>query len=448
MTAIHKLLLLVVVALAAALFVRWLMRPNPPPPLVDLTQVSAPMARDLQTLLDSLNPKKADDWEHVGKSLRATGFFPQADYCYAQLNQMSPSNARYLFDWAGIQARMGRLRESTATYQQALDLGFPKPELCHLGIGQNKLRVNDVAGAIESLEKAGDLPRAQYLLCRALTRNGRAADAQVRLDALLRQDPAQLQFVQQMSWTLNALNQPQDAQTFRERSSRAHFDHFPDLAHDEDDHLRQFLGEEAIINAANERAAKGEIAPALEMTRQLLDEAYSQRAALAAAQFAFRLGQFQESKQILEECQRRFGSNVELLQHLGDAYAGTGDETRAQAAWLKAVRILDGPDLRSSLAASYRRTGNTAEAARQEGYAISAKGKRLWRKNALAEAKSALTRATEIVADHAPTWYYLADTLRALGEKDAARAAYTRCLELQPEHGRAILGLSRLNESP
>ena len=42
----------------------------------------------------------------------------------------------------------------------------------------------------------------------------------------------------------------------------------------------------------------------------------------------------------------------------------------------------------------------------------------------------------------------IGDTRRALGDAAGAEAAYRRCLEINPDYGRAIHGLERLKKTP
>ena len=46
-----------------------------------------------------------------------------------------------------------------------------------------------------------------------------------------------------------------------------------------------------------------------------------------------------------------------------------------------------------------------------------------------------------------PLWFYLAETRRFRGDVGGAEAAYRRCLQINPDDGRAIRGLDRLGKA-
>jgi len=48
---------------------------------------------------------------------------------------------------------------------------------------------------------------------------------------------------------------------------------------------------------------------------------------------------------------------------------------------------------------------------------------------------------------HAHTWFYLGETRRLLGDTAGAELAYRRCLQVNPDHGRALQGLERLKRT-
>ena len=102
--------------------------------------------------------------------------------------------------------------------------------------------------------------------------------------------------------------------------------------------------------------------------------------------------------------------------------------------------------LHQKLADVFRRTGESQQAKRHEGLKLYAMGKEAWLKDELSDAKIHLQAATQLVEDHAHAWFYLAETLRLLGQAEQARQAYQRCLAVNPDHGRALRGIARIND--
>jgi cytochrome c-type biogenesis protein CcmH/NrfG len=67
-----------------------------------------------------------------------------------------------------------------------------------------------------------------------------------------------------------------------------------------------------------------------------------------------------------------------------------------------------------------------------------------YRQDRLEAARELLEEAVALAPGEARSWYYLGEIHRAQGSDNDARAAYQRCVALDPDHGRA---LDRLAES-
>jgi Tfp pilus assembly protein PilF len=79
-----------------------------------------------------------------------------------------------------------------------------------------------------------------------------------------------------------------------------------------------------------------------------------------------------------------------------------------------------------------------AETYREAGIAA------FWKRN-LPDARVTLERAVELEPGLVGAWFYLGEANRLLGLTATARQAYRRCLELNPDHGRAQARLALLD---
>src|SRR6266699_6017321 len=174
-----------------------------------------------------LQPNNPASWVDLGAAYRPFGLFPQAEYCYRQADKLSPKDRSYLYYWAECFDLMGRTREATKLHRQIIEselrvpLGAETTEYCWLNIGQDRLREENVQEAIEALRKAPDIPRAKFLLSRVLIRSGRAMEAMVLLDDLLRGSPGMVEYNQMKSWAEAELGDQEAAQEFYDRSRRS-----------------------------------------------------------------------------------------------------------------------------------------------------------------------------------------------------------------------------------
>jgi Tfp pilus assembly protein PilF len=70
----------------------------------------------------------------------------------------------------------------------------------------------------------------------------------------------------------------------------------------------------------------------------------------------------------------------------------------------------------------------------------------LFRQTRLVEAQAALRESVKIDDEYPHAWFYLGEIGRYMGDSQAARDAYDRCLELNPDHGRALVARERIEK--
>ncbi|MCP4814503.1 MAG: tetratricopeptide repeat protein [Planctomycetaceae bacterium] len=116
-----------------------------------------------------------------------------------------------------------------------------------------------------------------------------------------------------------------------------------------------------------------------------------------------------------------------------------------RAADYRSSRFLDtNMRVHEKLMMVYEKNGETDKASRQEGLMGLEKAILAWNRNEVRTAMIELNQAVELVPDSAVAWFYLAETRRLLGDERGAAEAYEKCLQLQPQHGRARRGIMLL----
>src|SRR5207302_7505950 len=230
MSRIQKILLTVVLLELAGMGLvwRWRARPGPLPP-VDWSacMIEDRVAGEIREMEKRLQFNDAAGWAELGATYRAFGLFPQAGYCYRQVDKLSPKDRSYLYYWAECADLMGRTRAATKRYRQVIDaklsvpLGLQTIQYCWLNIGQDRLREENVPAAMDALRQAPEIPKAKFLLARVLIRSGRAKEAIALLDDLLRDSPGVIEYNQMKSWAEDELGDQDAAQEFYERSLRS-----------------------------------------------------------------------------------------------------------------------------------------------------------------------------------------------------------------------------------
>jgi tetratricopeptide (TPR) repeat protein len=103
--------------------------------------------------------------------------------------------------------------------------------------------------------------------------------------------------------------------------------------------------------------------------------------------------------------------------------------------------------VREKLAILYRNANKMQLANHHRGLSHYERGKLAWRENQVAPALAEFEKAAELLDNHAHTWFYLAEARQLQNDDEGAREAYKRCLDIDPDHGRALRRLAQLDSS-
>jgi len=401
-------------------------------------------AGDLGRLTDAARPATAAEWIELADVLRTFGQFPEADYCYRQGQALDPRQTDHLLYWGNVLDRLGRFPEALARYAEAEAAGGELAPYGRLLRGLVQLRIGNFTEAEQLLRRTDTLPVATVMLCRRLIRTSRAEEAIGLLDGLLRKFPNDLRANELRGWAEEELGRPNAAWPYEDRSRRGTVGNYGGLVvrGPRDDARHQEVGVDARLARARQRADQGSVDEAI----QILRDARLHSAPEVYIQLAnFQLPRDrQQAIRTMQTCLERLGPDVNALKALAAFHANFGEHEPARAAWLEAVDIRSDAELHRFLSRSYQATGDAELSARHAALERFEVGKEAYLKDNLQEAKAAFEAASGKLVTHVPSWFYLAETLRALGEPAAARLAYERCLRLNPDHGRALRGLSRL----
>lgn len=421
-------------------------RSQPALPRVNLSRFLPETAEDIAHFPDHVDPANPQDWIELADKYRTFGLFPEADYCFRQRHALGPSKRDYLFSWAIALDRGGQLQEALARYEEAAAADLRKALRCRLNIGLIQLRLGEYGPAEQSLREASSLPRAKMMLARRLMRSGRADEAVTLLDDLLRQFPDDLHVNQLRGWAEEERGHPSAAWPYQDRSLRGAVRIF---SGDEeiaalDQQRRAAVGDQRASLRCDTLVEQRRFQDAIDLLRGTSWGLSSPVGYADVASWEMALQHLPQAKDTLQKCLAHFGAEAPTLKVLGDVYTRLGEHEQARTIWLRAIDLQADAELHQRLADSWAGTPDKAAAQRHAALAGFYQGKEAWLQNDLPTAKEKLTSASRAFPDHAPTWFYLAETLRLLGDKTAAREAYQHCLRADRGHGRALRNLSRL----
>lgn len=458
MTRLNQVLLIVIVVeLVGAAAQLWRRAARPAIPPVNLSAVDAAMAEEIARLQSDLQPDNANHWYELGQIYRAGRFFRQSEYCYRRAVGLSPELMKAQYALALVLDWLGEMEAAVAQYERAMELGADAAN-CWVYIGDLNLRMEWV----EQSERAAEAERAyreavlanpahetaRMKLVHLYLKTGRVDDAVPLIDRLEEMYPNLIFAYQAKSRALAMRGENELALEYEERSRRAdgHL-HFSDrLAAMEA--LRSNYGAGAYRRQSIESLQNGRLDAALRAGRRTLELDWSFGTAMQTARVALQMQQPAEVIEILEDVIRRSGADSAVLNMLGDAYTLLGEQERARDLWERGTRLKRThkitEEIHQKLADWYQTRGKPDKWRHHRAMASYEAARQALHRNALAEALSELQRATTLAPDHVPSWFYLGEVQRFRGEADEAQAAYRRCLELDPGHGRALRGLERL----
>ncbi len=430
----------------------WLLAARPATPLAplpDLSLLDSITATELQRARNSC--VSGDEYQSLGSSYFAYGFFPEAAVCYELANQLDPTDPRSRFEWAFCLSHAGRYAESTLRYHEAIELGAARPD-CLFFIGQNHLRVGQLEDAKSVFAQAGELPVARYELQKIAMREGDLANVGQELADLRTKYPTGTD-VYYLSARFESIHgRTRTANRYLDQAGRAS-GRLPGPFPIESDRLQDVHAAIGLARQRNEaRTVLESNSEQDEATLRNLSELrwYAEDIDVLA-EMAMRRKETPRALQLLNEVVDR-GPTMDSLWRLGDAYAASNQPREAEQAWLGAIALGQGnygplAELHDGVSQFYASLNRLEEAEAQRAEGLKCAGVAAFQAGEYKDAATHLESSSKLAPNFHQTWFYLAESLRLDQKHAEAAQAYRRCLALAPNHGRAIAGV-KLNEVP
>lgn len=438
----------IAIELLAAGFYFALRMSRPIPPVPELAAADPITAEELRAL--AANCENASDWAKLGEAYLATGYFPEGEACLRQAHDLDRVNSDYPFKHAFALERLGMIEEASAGYETAAR-GHPRKGDCWFYIGRNYLRLEQAGRAAEAFERAGSLPGARYELALLQARDGRLAESDAEAARLASQFPDAYQPVSLRYRLALARKESAAADAFADQFARRPRPLPTPLSAEVSwiFGVADGFGRARLFRDAGREVEAGRLAIAESKLREAINARWNPEIADRLAQVAFSSGMREEAFRILTEAVERGGPSFELLWRLGQAEEALVRPARALELWERAARLASGSraiGLWEDLASRYQRAGQTEKAKPFAANAHLAAGLEALAAGRADEAVKILTRAVEADSRAAHGWFALGESQRIAGQPGEARTAYDRCLNLDPDHGRAIRARKSLGE--
>ena len=292
---------------------------------------------------------------------------------------------------------------------------------------------------------------ARVMLIRVMLRTDEAKPAITRIKHIQRTQGRHLAGHQLRQWAEESLGNDFVAANFEHRTRRT-LDrlhrHAPGAAQDEA--IIRSLGTPGMVNEALALAKKDDVPAAIALVKEALKIKWHENFVWTLADLQLQQGDLTATIATMRDLIAQTGESAEALEQLGVALSAAGNSAEALQAWQRGTTYPASRDqtvnfkLHEHLADVYDKMGETERVRRQLGLAHYELGKVSWREGGIQEALRNFETAITLVVDHPHSWYYVAEARRGAGDKEGARTAYERCLQLNPDHGRALRQLARL----
>ncbi|QDV66800.1 tetratricopeptide repeat protein [Rosistilla carotiformis] len=417
------------------------------------------LATEFQELADQAAAGGSEEWQALGEGLLGQGFYGEAEHAFRAAVDIDPGNYMAQFALAFCLDRTGRIAESSEAYLKASEIERKSKQLigsvehCLYQVGKNELRAEDAGAAIDRFASQAGFAPASYQYAKLLVRDGKVDRALPVLEMQLGKTPLSLKFNALRLQALEATGQQALAAQAADVLQRSRYMIPIDMSTNFVTPLNQRLGIARKLQEYNELLATGDMDLLAKHLQTMWDLAepttLHQKSAIliSMAEVAFQRRRAEEILQAVDRLKAIGVSSPDMLQMEGAAYQMNGDIDRAIGLWLRASKMSPNIPLHQILADAYQEKNDDARRDFHLGQAGLLEAKQAFWNNQWEPAKQAAQRAIDADPSLDQAWFYLAEIERALGNAQPALEAYQKCLDLNPNRGRALAAAARLRDA-
>jgi tetratricopeptide (TPR) repeat protein len=414
------------------------------PPLVDQYN-DALTGRELLELPDQYLFDSLDKWRTLGETYLALGYFAKADACFRKAAELEPASPEIAFVHGHCLERLGQVDEALALFERAATSGSRSvSHSARYQQGRNLLRLERKDDAARAFEGAGSdhLPSV-YQRARLLVREGLDSEATPLLKVLLAEHPRDLHVLLLQAQAATEQGNGDEARSARDAAELATNtllleDSPPQLAA-----IREGLGIARELARINQAQFAGDTAGAASRLLPFTDDSMRWQNKFLyllqeAAALQIQAGDLNAAETLLNRQFDELGFPTATAWELrGDLAMARNDLEGARGAWERAARIANSSTIHLKLAALAEQEKDSERHRHEFALAGESTGVAQYRAGRIAEGVTTLRRALSLDAGLPRAWFYLGECERLQGRTREASAAYRRCAEIMPWHGRA-----------
>jgi len=426
---------------------------RPVPVIPDIVYDDELLKSNYQALASQAETGTSVDFQLLAEGLLGGGFFAYAEQNYRAALELDPGNYEAQFGLAFCLDRTGRVEKSNKEYLATLELkpsreaSLMTPAHIWYAIGKNELRDSNVLGAKDAFRQIPGFAPSEYQLAKLLLRQGDSENSLQIINRALDQIPESLKF-QHLKYRA-LLAQKQNELAFLSANNLERSVYVVPVNFNSD--FVMPFSQRHGLNRKNERIKNAiesgnmdRVATVIEEIIEELDDIQIPGYRSAYLRLAEVELQRKNPQKILEcvEKLKEFGEmNSDILQLEGAAYEMLGQSEQAAAVWERAALMSPNVILHQKLADYY---DSIKEAKRRDdhlGHRSLLQTKIEFWSNNLEAAEQSLQPALILIPETAQVWFYLGQIKSLTGDRKAAIEALTKCLDLDPNFGRAQVAL-------
>lgn len=444
MTATHSILVaLIAVELAVGGSFCWQHAARAEPPLPDLSKLDPETADALRLLRDRARSNNPDDWRELAEGYLGNGCYSAAEQCFQRATQLNPTDQQAAYGRGFCLERTGQTTAAISVLKEVAASADPDlTRTCWYQIGRCYLREEKLSDAESAFRQSLDFRPAVYQLCKLFVRTERSIEAIPLIREQLESLPNDLKFLQLMAKAAHETGDKAAVAEMRDREDRG--ESITEL-----EYGLRFIGMFSAKLGLGSRLARAlrlkesgtanQQASALRGALSLIREnnLWNYRSVyIAMAETQLALGNHAEAQALIAEVRQHSQDGPELLDLEGLMLYDQGQPAAAREVWQRAFRMKPSVELCEQLTAV---CSDDLEQQHYRAEGLFLMGADHFRRNRVAEALPYFQQAAEQKPGSDKILFYLADAQRVLGNIDAAETTFAKVLEINPDHGRAVL---------
>lgn len=424
------------------------------PPTVDMQKLDPVTIVGLNELRTRVQEGHKGSWRDLAEAYLGNGYYVAAEQCFRQAAIMNPQDLQARYARGFCLERIGRTSSAIEVLKEtAQDANSELAATCWYQIGRCYLREENEAEAEKAFRKNPEFQPAEFHLAKLLIRSGRVEEAIPIVEKQLADMPNSLKLIQLRMYAAEAVDDKELVARLRDLEDRAEYQIILEYGQSFITMFTTRQGLSALLSNALKLKTDGTLEERKEALKKPLsvirsNKLWSYRSVLLAAAYVeLGLGNIDLTKELLTDIEQYTQGGVDVLDLQAQIAETEGDHETAYKLRLRAAAMKPTPEIYFTLANTQT---DVTEAVRQQHKAMSDLRAAIeaWQHNQVSTAEKSLRRCEEILEKNELFLFYDGETKRVLGDQDEALRAYEKLLIKNPDHGRALVRLQQLTQSP